>query len=397
MPRRTAIAALVAALAGCGAFDSVPSGAVTECQVETLVPGAVKTDILFVVDDSGSMAAEQANLATSFDAFIRTLAGSAVKDDFQIGVTTTSVDYPRCSDASCTSFSVTTNYTAGPASGTPFAAGALVGAAGHQILPATSATLIDDFKANVNVGTNGSPKEQGLRAALLAVKDRVADGTNAGFLRPGARLAVIVVTDEDDCSDSTTLPSDLATPPAVVYPALGDACHTDAEKAKLPPVTDYVNALKANLAGEARDVVLAVIAAVDPTTKEPVQPACNVEGDKATRYSAFVSGFPGKGLIDDICQADFTATLQQVAGLIASQTLPLSEVPADPALLAVSVSRASGGTTTSCTVVPSDVNTASADVIYSPPDAGRQAALTFQRGCSLDPGDQVHVQVLCAR
>ena len=390
MPRRTAIAALVAALSGCGAFDSVPAGAVTECQVETLVPGAVKTDILFVVDDSGSMAVEQANLATSFDSFIRALASSTVQDDFQIGVTTTSVDLARCDDASCSSFSVITNFTQGPAQGTPYPAGALVGAADHKVLPATSPTLIDDFKANVNVGTSGSPKEQGLRAALLAVTDRIADGTNAGFLRPGARLAVIVVTDEDDCSDP-------ATPPAVVYPVFGDSCHADEEKAKLPPVADYVNALKANLAGESRDVVLAVIAAVDPTTKEPVQPACNPQGDKATRYSAFVSGFPGKGLIDDICQADFTATLQQVAGLIASQTLPLSEVPADPALLAVSVSRVSGGATTSCTVVPSDGNTASADVIYSPPDAGRQAALTFQRGCSLDPGDQVHVQVLCAR
>ena len=390
MPRRTAIAALVAALSGCGAFDSVPAGAVTECQVETLVPGAVKTDILFVVDDSGSMAAEQANLATSFDSFIRALAGSAVKDDFQIGVTTSSVDYPRCGDASCSSFSIITNYTAGPASGTPFAAGALVGAAGHQVLPATSATLIDDFKANVNVGTSGSPKEQGLRAALLAVTDRIADGTNAGFLRPGARLAVIVVTDEDDCSDP-------ATPPAVVYPVFGDSCHADEEKAKLPPVADYVNALKANLAGEARDVVLAVIAAVDPTTKEPVQPACNPQGDKATRYSAFVSGFPGKGLIDDICQADFTATLQQVAGLIASQTLPLSQTPADPALLTVSMARASDGTTTSCNVVASDGDTATADVVYSPPREGRQPELTFQRGCALAPGDEVHVQVLCAR
>jgi hypothetical protein len=117
-------------------------------------------------------------------------------------------------------------------------------------------------------------------------------------------------------------------------------------------------------------------------------------GDRATRYSAFVAGFQGQGLIEDICQPDFTGTLQEVAGLIASQTLPLSQTPADPALLAVSMSR--DGATTSCNVVPSGGDIASADAIYSPPREGRQAELTFQGACSLAPGDEVHVQVLCA-
>lgn len=390
MKRGLAIAAL-AALCGCGAFDSVPANAVTHCQAETLVPGAVKTDILFVVDDSLSMAAEQQNLATSFDAFIRALAASAVKDDFQIGVTTTSVDFPHYQSGSSGPFTVDTKYATGPAAGTPYAAGALVGAAGHKILPATSPSLVDDFKANVNVGTNGSSKEQGFRAARLAVTDRIADGSNAGLLRPGARLAVIIVSDEDDCSDTDN-------PPAVIYPSTGDACHSDAEQAKLPSVASFVSALKSQLAGESRDVVVAAIAGVDPSTKQPAQPTCNPQGFPARRYSAFVAGFPGKGLIDDVCQADFTGTLQQVAGLIASQTLPLSEAPADPSLLTVSVTRASGGAANDCTVAPSTGNTAAADVIYSAPDAqsGRGPELTFQRSCALNPGDQVHVQVLCA-
>ena len=392
MMRRGIGIAVLAALAGCGAFDSVPSNALTECQAETLVPGAVKTDILFIVDDSGSMAAEQANLATSFDAFIRALAASPVKDDFQIGVTTTSVDFPRYMTGS-SGFQTVTQYTIGPKAGTSYPAGALVGAPDHRILQASSPTLVGDFKANVNVGTDGSAKEQGFRAALLAVTDRIADGTNAGFLRPGARLAVIIVSDEDDCSDT-------ANPPAVIYPSSGaDACHSDAEQAKLPSVDSFVSALKSKLAGESRDVVVAVIAGVDPSTKQPVQPACNSMGYPAKRYSAFVAGFPGKGLIDDVCQADFTSTLQQVAGLIASQTLPLSGAPADPTFLSVSVTHGSTGTTTQCTVAPSSGNTAEADVIYFAPDvqSGHGAELTFQRRCALDPGDQVHVQVLCAR
>ena len=94
-----------------------------------------KTDILFVVDDSGSMAAEQALLGTAFKAFIDTLATLPVKQAFQIGVTTTSVDEPF--DDGKGGFTLQTTY----ASGQPYPAGALVGAAGKKILGADNPTL----------------------------------------------------------------------------------------------------------------------------------------------------------------------------------------------------------------------------------------------------------------
>ncbi len=383
MTRGIAVAVL-AALAGCGAFDSVPSGAVTKCQVDTIVPGVPKTDILFVVDDSGSMQPEQQNLAASFDAFITRLASLPVKSDFQIGVTNTSVDWPIYDRGASGPFTTVTAY----GDGRLYPAGALVAAAGRpRILQASSPTLVDDFKANVDVGTSGASKEQGLRAAQLAVTQRITDGTNAGFLRPGARLAVIIVTDEDDCSDP-------ATPPAVIYPSSGDACHTDAEQAKLPPVSEYVSAFRAQLAGEARDVVVAVIAGVD-AQKQPVKPACSAGGYPAKRYKVFVDGFGAEGLIDDVCQADFTATLQAIAGLISSQTLPLSETPADWRLLAVTVAH-EGAATRACQVALAGSDTSAADAVYTPPQQGRAPSLTFQRGCALEQGDQVHVQVLCA-
>ena len=49
---------------GCASCDSRPPGALTACEAVGVAPA--KTDILFVVDDSGSMAQEQANLATNF-------------------------------------------------------------------------------------------------------------------------------------------------------------------------------------------------------------------------------------------------------------------------------------------------------------------------------------------
>src|SRR5688572_15430483 len=55
---------------------------------QIVVPAAVPTpaDILFVVDNSGSMADEQERLASNFDAFIREIAGAG---DYQIGVVST--------------------------------------------------------------------------------------------------------------------------------------------------------------------------------------------------------------------------------------------------------------------------------------------------------------------
>src|SRR5438105_4286858 len=110
MIRRVELAvslALAAALPACSC-DTAPANALTSCQSTDVLPTAVSTDILFVIDDSGSMSEEQANLAANLDAFIDTLVASPVRNDFRIGVTNSSVE----------EFTVTattgTSYAAGP-------------------------------------------------------------------------------------------------------------------------------------------------------------------------------------------------------------------------------------------------------------------------------------------
>jgi hypothetical protein len=395
--------ALAAALAAC---DSAPRNAVTTCQQTTIVP--TKTDILFVIDDSGSMQSEQQKLGTSFNAFISRLAASPARSDFQIGVTTTSVDWPIFDAGSSGPLTVFDRDPNDPGA-TPYPAGALVAVdpatpgkilydagakrfTGPRILDASSPTLVADFNANAKVGIAGAGKEQGFRAAKLALTDRIADGTNAGFLRPGARLALVIVSDEDDCSDP-------ASPPAVVYPRVGggiqDRCHSDADQALLPKVSDYLDLLGTPLAGEVRPVVVAVIAGVD-AQKRPVNPACNQVngGYPAFRYKAFVDGLGAQALIDDVCLQDFSPTLEAIAGLIA-QNVTLSEAPADVRLLQVAVARRDGSTTP-CTVAPSGSDAAAADVVYSAPQGGRSPALQFQGRCVLQQGDEVRLQILCA-
>jgi len=63
---------------------------------------ALKMDILFVIDNSGSMSQEQTNLVANFPQFVSVLEASNL--DYRVAVTTTSVDYhyrtPRISSSS---------------------------------------------------------------------------------------------------------------------------------------------------------------------------------------------------------------------------------------------------------------------------------------------------------
>jgi len=394
--RTRGIAAALAALAlSCG---SAPSGAVTSCAVTSLVPVPVKTDILFVVDDSGSMAEEQANLAANLDAFVTTLASSPAKDQFQIGVTTTSV----------TGFSAAeTSYVSGPnaaAPAIPYPAGALVAVepatgrlrwdpgarafTGNRLLAAGSATLVSDFQANVRVGTGGSGKEQGLGAVRLALTDRIADGTNAGFLRPGARLAVVILSDEDDCTE-TNVP---------LVGTTNDKCHDPTFKAGGPgaaePISDFVQLLQGPLAGERREIAAAGIIAVDPVTRARGT-QCATAFDQVTRYFDLVEAFGQSALVDSICNASFRQTLEQIAGIIAPQFVELDQKPADPRLLTVVLHRADG-TTQPCSLGTDPAG--AFDAIYSEPE-GRPPRITFQAeaACVLHQGDAIDLQLLCAR
>jgi len=389
---KTAALAALLSLSGCLGCDTVPPDALTRCDQGALLPASVRTDILFVVDNSGSMAAEQSRLATAFRDFIAQLSATPVQNDFQIGITTTAVDLPDCTrwdaNRNCTTWQLQTAY----GTGAPFEAGSLFAALVDPgppevrrpaILRAGSPTLVDDFIANVRVGTLGPSKEQGLRALQQAL-----DGRNAGFLRPGAALAVVIVSDEDDCSDS-------GSDPQIIYSG-ADRCHSDAEQALLPPVQRYVDLLRGPLGGEVRQVHLGILAGLDSTTGQPVQPSCNREGYPAYRYRQLADAFGADAVVADVCQPDFTATLGTLAAALdPGQTVPLSGEPADWRLLQVGLTRADGSQA-SCRVGPPGTPAADAQAIYQAPQAGSPPRLTFQGACVLRVGDSIQIRVVCA-
>jgi hypothetical protein len=108
--RVLALAALLAA-AGCQDYNFNPVG---HCLISTATKrvtlSSISTaDVLFVVDDSGSMGGEQSKLGQNFQAFIENLdktnqervANSLEPIDFHVAVTTTSVFYNKPAAAYC--------------------------------------------------------------------------------------------------------------------------------------------------------------------------------------------------------------------------------------------------------------------------------------------------------
>lgn len=428
---RTTTTLLVVALAtlpGC-ACDTVPPDAVEDCRAGAVLPGAVQTDILFVIDDSLSMDAEQANLRDNLGTFVDALVASPVANDFRIGVTTTAVEG---FGASATSGQAHPVNASDPASGVPYPDGALVairqdgggnglvgdldydlaanpatlGWGGARVLdrgdgaPATLAALARDFKANVLVGTFGTGKEQPFRAARLALSERLLDA-NAGFLRPGARLAVFFVTDEDDCSDS-------ADPRVSSNAQCHDVDVKDAQPPALDPVDELAAFLLGPIDGERRDVVVGAIAGFDPATLAPscgepqcqgINTACDTAFDKGDRFAALAQALGGPRMqLGSICDASFATTLQAFAENLTPSAVPLTGTPADWRMLVVTLARA-GGAAVPCPVAEEGTAAAgdpSTGAVYGPPRFGRPAQLTFQNGCALALGDRIDVQLVCA-
>lgn len=121
------------------------------------------SDVLFVVDNSQSMAEEQALLSDGVLGFVGALG--ATEADYRFIVVTT--------DTSAAD------------------AGLARGGVLDPFMPDLDAAAV----AALAVGTRGSRAEEGLRAAVMAL-----DGRNPGFPRESARLDVVFISDEDDQS-----------------------------------------------------------------------------------------------------------------------------------------------------------------------------------------------------
>lgn len=156
--------------------------------------GCRKVDFLFIVDNSGSMSAQQAQLLASFPGFINAMQAALddVVDSYHVGVLTS--DNYSGNAPGCTSIGDLVTQTSGFGSSnqvcTPFAEG--------NRFATEQDDLEEAFPCMAQVGTSGSPIEQPV-TALIASFDPSKTGPgdcNDGFLRDDAILVVVIVTDD---------------------------------------------------------------------------------------------------------------------------------------------------------------------------------------------------------
>lgn len=230
-----------------------------------------QVDILFVIDDSYSMAEEQQALIDNFSKFITEITNTGT--DFQIGVVTTSVKYddPK------------------------------IGELRYNEIITPSDDYIAEFARLANVGVKGEDKEKGLEAAEYALSPALLQGANAGFVRDDAHLLVTVVSDEEDCSDRGALEG---LPP--------EDCYYEIDR--LPTVESFVD----NITATKTDPNLVDISAIigfEATACENSYP-----GRRYMRSAGLTTG-----LVGDICTDDWSGVLTDL-GLNAAGVLSTFEL-----------------------------------------------------------------------
>ncbi|MBL9013450.1 MAG: hypothetical protein JNL83_04690 [Myxococcales bacterium] len=254
--------------------------------------GCQKIDLLFVIDNSGSMGQEQTNLIANFPQFINVLNQSGL--DYRVAVTTTARDYHY-----------TMSFPVG--GGVPMNTGA--GEDGEMIKPAScnmTKRWIDKndpnpaqtFSCVANVGTGGNADEMPLGAMRDAFEDRMADMTNAGFRRADALLGIVMLTDEEDCSYEAP----------VTLGFTESLCD-----AQMEPAINYVNFLD-SYTGHRSRWAAAAIAGAGPGS------CSSTFGDaqEATRLKSFVQAAGAQARMSSICDGDLSVSLQQTLMLFQS-------------------------------------------------------------------------------
>ena len=357
--------------AACGGGSTPPPDAVIDPRqtvVEVPVTENRDLDLLFVIDDSGSMTDKQQNLRNNFPSFIDRLAmGQGGLPNLHLGVVTTDMG---------------TKGSASPSPAPPVGQVGQGGCAndgkGGDLTvngAAVTGTFLSDirlpdatrsknytgdlattFGQMASVGATGCGFEQPLAAMRAALDNNPA---NAGFLRPDALLAVVFLADEDDCSVKdpaffgpesgslgplqsfrctrfgVTCANGGATPDAMNQLGPKDQCTASTSSTLLDDVAPYRDFL-VGLKGDPRKVIVGgILGATEPVVTElraingtqavSLAHSCTYQGpsgievgDPAIRLQSFLDLFPDRATISTICQPDLSGALDAIGQLVAT-------------------------------------------------------------------------------
>jgi hypothetical protein len=339
---------------------------------------AQKLDVLFVIDNSGSMREEQEGVARELTSFVSELrVAGGVDQDIRVGVITTSVyqhsnsgGFPFFADCQTRGIYCTQSGKLQPVpDANPDGGGVLLGTGSERILEGTDPELVAKFARLVQQGTSGSGQETPFEALRLALFDwqqtPLASGGNGGFLRDGARLLLVTLTDEDDCSEKFTRPS------KVLIADQPDVNYCGQQASMLTPVSEYFDIFRGlkNADGTTKEIIYTTIGPVGISTKQvqEVLGTIPLPGGGVAMYpdggvvmqvrnidcpTSIQPGFRHRAMaemfysdlsnLDSICKSNYRDTLIAIANLAGvSQSLDLTGVP-DPGVLQIIIERKDG-------------------------------------------------------
>ncbi len=389
----TAVLATSVLFLGCQdyGFEELPRSVIKEKRWSQTISVSSSADILFVVDNSGSMGGEQEQLGRSFSRFTQVLK-EKFGDVFHIAVVTTGMESAACPACSTVITKSCINDTGEN--------GRFQDRKGH--ITWTAGTPVFDFVTdescrvvnndNTNcfydtgqergtalVGINGCGFERGL-APLKYALGNLQSSYNAGFLRKDATLAVIVIADEDDCGEVGDVYEMTSDGGNVCYfaskgvgPEPGNPNYTpmtyhpddpNQRPYELTPVEDYYDFLVNDVKNGRKGMVkfAAIVGMVDKNdpstttieyewgarnrweiTNACTTPAPGCTGDycfaePGTRYIklAQLFGIGQNAFVDTICQSDFSDTMEALGSFVACpREFKLSEPPLDPGLASI--------------------------------------------------------------
>lgn len=267
-------------------------------------------DLLFVIDNSLTMFQEQENLAANFPKLVQRLAAiqppikslhlGVVSTDLGAGPYTTGVG--NCKPGGDDGKLQHTPHGADCAPSYP-----------KYLEGAPSASLARDFGCIAQLGTTGCGYEQQLESALRAL---TAQPENDGFLRRDAPLAIVFVSDEDDCSAQDPTIFDPDDPGQGELPT---RCVRLTEK--LHPVSRYVTGFRALKDNPQRLAVVAITGPpgavqLDPSLPTGVKPICTSqsfgEATPGNRFADLVKAFGERGAQSSLCEGDLSTGLDIV-------------------------------------------------------------------------------------
>jgi len=343
--------------------DDAPPVDTGPCDAGPVEPGIeLSVDMLFVVDSSGSMSEEQEALAREFPRMVRILATGDLDEDgepefepvtdLRVGVITTELATGDIEIRGCTPSTLdgddgvlrTHGYWWRDECDRHYPRFLEFRADGGR-----SERFVRDFSCVAQVGNEGCGFEQPLEAALKALTPSTSeisflhghghgDGENAGFVRDDAILAVVVVTDEDDCSVADPGLYDLESERYPYDPMTGNLrCFSYPEALTSPE--RYVDGFRRFKASDPDSFFFAAITGVpadlvadptaidydalrddprmelrvDPMNPERLAPACDVVdigfAEPAHRILDVAEGLGESATVRSICDATFSEAL----------------------------------------------------------------------------------------